>query len=244
MEGGRGTTTPLSTWLNNHKPTLLLSGDRLITGGDRLLAPRTEIPPYPRDHLRSLDWTTAGVDITVESQGSDRRKDSIQAYMARYLAENQTFDVLIDDDRSGEAADLVGIRVCGGDLHVTLVHCKYSSKLEAGSRLADLYEVCGQAMRGARWRDNAALPLLEHLDRRAVGYTCRFGGSAFEIGDREALFRIRQQAPLLFPRFTTIIAQPGLSIRSASDEQLRLIAGAASYVQTVTKGGFEVYGSA
>ena len=28
------------------------------------------------------------------------------------------------------------------------------------------------------------------------------------------------------------------------NEQLRLIAGAASYVQTVTKGGFEVYGSA
>lgn len=244
VEGGRGTTTPLSTWLNNHKPTLLLSGDRLITGGDRLLAPRAEIPPYPRDHLRSLDWTTGGVDITVESQGSDRRIDSIQAFMARYLAENQTFDVLIDDDRSGEAADLVGIRIDGGDLYVTLVHCKYSSKAEAGSRLADLYEVCGQAMRGARWRDNAALPLLEHLDRRVAGYTRRFGGSAFEIGDREVLFRIRQQAPLLFPRFTTIIAQPGLSISSASEEQLRLIAGAASYVQTVTKGGFEVYGSA
>lgn len=89
--------------------------------------------------------------------------------MARYLGENQTFDVLIDDDRSGEAADLVGIRVDGGDLHVTLVHCKYSSKPDAGSRLKDLYEVCGQAMRGARWRDNAALPLLEHLDRRALG---------------------------------------------------------------------------
>ncbi|WP_221620806.1 DEAD/DEAH box helicase [Actinomyces bowdenii] len=243
IEGGRGSTAPLSTWLNNHKPTLLLSGDRLITGGDRLLAPRTELSPYPRDQLCSLEWTAEGVDITVESQGRGRRKDSIQAFMARYLAENQTFDVLIDDDRSGEAADLVGIRVSGGDLHVTLVHCKYSSKPEAGSRLADLYEVCGQAMRGARWRDNAALPLLEHLHRRTAGYERRFGGSAFEIGDRKALFRIRQQAPLLFPRFTTIIAQPGLSVRSASDEQLRLLAGTASYVQTVTKGGFEVYGS-
>lgn len=98
-------------------------------------------------------------------------------------------------------------------------------------------------MRGARWRDKAALPLLEHLDQRAAGYTRSFGGSAFQIGDREALFKIRQQAPLLFPRFTTIIAQPGLSIEAASVEQLRLIAGAASYVQAVTKGGFEVYGS-
>ncbi len=244
VEGGRGSTTPLSTWLNNHKPTLLLTGDRLITGDDRLLAPRTELPPYPRDNLRSLDWATGGVNIAVESQGPDRRADSIQAFMARYLGDNQTLDVLIDDDRSGEAADLVGVRVDGRDLHFTLVHCKYSSKPDAGSRLKDLYEVCGQAMRGARWRDNAALPLLEHLDRRAVGYTRRFGGTAFEIGNREILFRIRQQASLLFPRFTTIIAQPGLSIGSASDEQLRLIAGAASYVQTVTKGGFEVYGSA
>ena len=98
-------------------------------------------------------------------------------------------------------------------------------------------------MRGARWRDNAALPLLEHLDRRVVGYMRRFGRKAFEIGDREMHFRIRQQTSLLFPRFTTIIAQPGLSIGSASDEQLRLIACAASYVQTVTAGGFEVYGS-
>lgn len=244
VEGGRGTTAPLSTWLNDHKPTLLLSGDRLITGDDRLLAPRTELPPYPRDNLRSLDWIANGVDITVESQGAKRRQDSIQAYMARYLSENQTFDVLIDDDRSGEAADLVGIRVDKGNLHVTLVHCKYSSKPQAGARLADLYEVCGQAMRGARWRDHGALPLLEHLDRRAAAYARRTGGSAFETGDREALFRIRQQAPQLFPRLTTIIAQPGLSITSSTDEQLRLIAGAASYVQTVTKGAFEVYGSA
>lgn len=124
------------------------------------------------------------------------------------------------------------------------MHCKYSSAATAGARLADLYEVCGQAMRGARWRDNGALPLLEHLDRRAQTYVRRTGGSPFEIGDREALFRIRQQAPQLFPRVSTIIVQPGLSISASSDEQLRLIAGAASYVQSVTKGHFDVYASA
>lgn len=163
--------------------------------------------------------------------------------MARFLSQDQTFDILIDDDRAGEAADLVGIRVDKGDLLVTLVHCKYSSKPTAGSRLSDLYEVCGQAMRGARWRDNGALPLLEHLDRRAKAYAMRTGLSPFEIGDREALFRIRQQAPQLFPRISTVIAQPGLSIKASSDEQLRLIAGAASYVQSVTKGSFDVYAS-
>ncbi|HET7476207.1 MAG TPA: DEAD/DEAH box helicase family protein [Dermatophilaceae bacterium] len=241
--GWRDARTPFSAWLNNHKPTLFLSGDRMVTGDDRLLAPRTELPPYPREQLRALDWVGNGVDITVESQGIERKTNSIQAYVSRYLSESRIFDVLIDDDRSGEAADLVGIRAEKGDLHITLVHCKYSSKPTAGSRLNDLYEVCGQAMRGARWRDNGALPLLEHLDRRAKAYTRRTGLSPFEIGDREALFRIRQKAPQLFPRVSTVIAQPGLSIKASSDEQLRLIAGAASYVQSVTKGTLDVYAS-
>lgn len=242
--GSRDARTPFSTWLNNHKPTIFLSGDRMVTGDDRLLAPRTELAPYPRDQFRALDWVGEGVDITVESQGTERKTNSIQACMSRYLSQYQTFDILIDDDRAGEAADLVGIRVDKGDLHVTLVHCKYSSKPTPGSRLSDLYEVCGQAMRGARWRDNGALPLLEHLDRRAKAYTRRTGLSPFEIGDRETLFRIRQQAPQLFPRISTVIAQPGLSIKASTNEQLRLIAGAASYVQSVTKGTFDVYASA
>lgn len=244
VEDRRGVTTPLSVWQNNHKPTLFLSGDRMVTGDDRLLAPRTEVAPYPRGSLHHLDWAANGVDIQVESQGAERRADSIQAFMARHLMQTQTFDVLVDDDRSGEAADLVGLRIDRGDLLVTLVHCKYSTAATPGGRLADLYEVCGQAMRGARWRDNGAMPLLEHLDRRVQAYNRRTGGTAFEVGDRAALFRIRQQAPQLFPRITTLVVQPGLSIASSTDEQLRLIAGAASYVQTVTKGGFEVYGSA
>ena len=237
----RGVTVPLSVWLNNHKPTLLLSGDRMITGDDRLLAPRTGIAPYPREALHDLDWAAHGVNIQVESQGAERRPDSIQAFMARHLMQTQTFDILIDDDRSGEAADLVGVRIDHGDLLVTLVHCKYSTAATPGGRLADLYEVCGQAMRGARWRDNGAMPLLEHLDRRVQAYTRRTGDTAFEVGDRATLFRVRQQAPQLFPRVTTLIVQPGLSIAASTDEQLRLISGAASYVQSVTKGEFEVY---
>jgi hypothetical protein len=244
VEDRRGGTVPLSVWLNNRKPTLFLSGDRMITGDDRLLEPRTEVPPYPRSALHHLDWAANGVDIRVESQGTERQADSIQAFMVKYLLQTQNFDVLIDDDRAGEAADLVGITIDRGDLAVTLVHCKYSHSPTPGGRLEDLYEVCGQAMRGTRWRDNGAIPLLEHLDRRVKAYNRRTGGTAFEVGDRTTLFGIRQKAPQLFPRITTIIAQPGLSIAASTDEQLRLISGAASYVQSVTKGAFQVYCSA
>lgn len=237
----RGSAVPLSTWFNNHKPTLFLSGDRLISGDDRLLEPRTELPPYDRAHLTPLPWAADGVDITVESQGDNRRQDSVQAYMSRHLQQHQAFDVLIDDDRAGEAADLVGLRIDGSDLIVTLVHCKYSSQSTPGGRLADLYEVCGQATRGARWRDHGAIPLINHIDRRARNYALRTGRAAYEVGDREALLQIQERAPLLFIRFATIIAQPGLSIAASTDEQMRLLAGAESYIRAVTKGTFCVY---
>lgn len=46
-------------------------------------------------------------------------------------------------------------------------------------------------MRGARWRDGGSLPLLEHLGRRVRAYAGRTGGSAFEVGDYDILFRRR-----------------------------------------------------
>ena len=155
----RGEEVPLSRWLNDNKPTLILAEDRLISGDDRLYAPRHDLPPYPKDRLHPVDWT--GVDIRVESQGAQRNPESIQAHMVRLLTASQQFDVLIDDDRAGEAADLVGLRIDGEDLRVTLVHCKFSHGAAPGSRVIDLYEVAGQAIRGARWR--------EASDRRAGG---------------------------------------------------------------------------
>lgn len=230
---------PLRTWVNKNKPTLFLEGDRMITPADRLLQPRTDLHPFDRSRFKTLDWR--GVNMRVESQGAERRADSVQAFMSAHLQSAQAFDVLLDDDRAGEAADLVGITVVGTELHVTLVHCKYSARETAGARLGDLYELCGQAVRGAKWRQQGAQPLLYHLDRRAQRYRELFGRSPYEVGDINRLYRIREQAPTLRPRFHTVLAQPGLSAAAATDEHLRLLAGAEAYVRAVTRGAFEVY---
>lgn len=228
----------LREWLNKNKPTLFLDGDRMVTPEDRLLAPRNDLAPFDRDRLRPLDWT--GVNIRVESQGPEQRADSIQRRMFALLRDEDDFDVLLDDDRPGEAADIVGLLHRGDELHVTLVHCKYSSEASPGARVADLYELCGQAMRGAKWRQHGALPLLVHLDRRAQARFARTGVSPYEVGDIHTLYRIRELAPQLKPRFRTVMVQPGLSAAASTDEQLRLIAGASSYVHAVAKGKFEV----
>ncbi|MFE9859196.1 hypothetical protein [Streptomyces sp. NPDC005780] len=125
---------------------------------------------------------------------------------------------------------------------MTLVHCKYSSKPTPGRRLDDLYEVCGQAMRGAKWRRGNALPLLDHLHSRAVQYTQRNSSiSPYEVGGPKALFAIRDQARLLRSRFHTIIAQPGLQASKATNEQLLLLAGAEKFVRETSAGDFTVY---
>ncbi|WP_327742844.1 hypothetical protein OHO28_51295 [Streptomyces europaeiscabiei] len=179
------------------------------------------------------------MDLSKESQKPQRRTDSIQYYMSARLQATSSFDVLVDDDGSGEAADLVGLRVDGRYLNVTLVHCKYSSKPTPGRRLD---EVCGQAMRSAKWRRGNALPLLDHLHGRAVQYARRNGSvSPYEVGGPKALFAIRDQARLLRPRFHTIVVQPGLQAGKATNEQLLLLAGAEKFVRDISAGDFTVY---
>jgi hypothetical protein len=94
-------------------------------------------------------------------------------------------------------------------------------------------------MRGAKWRQHGAVPLLAHLDRRAQNAFARTRVSPYEVGSIEDLFRIRERAAQLRPRFHTILAQPGLSAQAATEEHLRLIAGAESCVRAVTRGSFE-----
>lgn len=238
VDTGRFGVVPLADWMNNHKPTLFLSNDVLITSDDRVLRARSDLEPFDRKRLTPLSWS--GVNIRVESQGPERRADSVQAHVAAVLRAEQNFDVLIDDDRSGEAADLVGLRVDGDELVVTLVHCKFSTSDRPGGRVADLYEVCGQAMRGAKWRSNSLLPLFTHLNRRVRAYYRRTGGSAFEVGDLDTLLQLAGRAPQLYPRIVTVIAQPGLSAAACTTEQLRLLAGAETYVRAITKGAFQV----
>ena len=98
----------------------------MIIADDRLLAPRSDLPPFSRDQLQAINWN--GVDIRVESQDPHRRADSTQARMSTQLRACRDFDVVLDEDRTREAADLVGLAIRGTELHITLVYCNYSSQ--------------------------------------------------------------------------------------------------------------------
>jgi superfamily II DNA or RNA helicase len=221
---------PLSEWLNKNGLTLMLDGDRLIEG-DLLFTPTWDRDPFDRDALLVLDWT--GTDLSKESQKPEKREDSIQRRAIRQLlAEDPPWDLILDDDGSGEIADIVALRVDPDGLVVRLVHCKYAHGATPGARVDDLYEVCGQAQKSVAWRRSDLRPFFKRLDDRARRKQKRDGVSPFEAGSAKKLYEIREQALVLPRRMEIVIAQPGLSASRATRSQLDILGSTESYLRT------------
>jgi superfamily II DNA or RNA helicase len=235
----RGAPSPLSTWLTANGLTFLLEGDQLIDQNGLLLRYDHERPPYPRDRLQVLDWT--GVDIHVESQGPTRRPDSIQAYAVTALLGEGDWDIVIDDDGKGEVADLVGLQLDDDGLLIKLVHCKYAHGAAPGSRLDDLYEVCGQASKSVSWRRSDMVPFFGYLDRRARQKQQRTGVSPFLVGNERAFYRLQDEAQVRKRRLEVVIAQPGLSAGAVSDAQLEVLASTESYLRNTVNAPLTIW---
>ena len=112
----------------------------------------------------------------------------MQFRVAEALAAEADWEVIIDDDGPGEAADLVCLRRDGENhLNLTLVHCKYSSEDQPGSRIGDLYEVCGQAAKCHKARSEVEV-ILRKLLRREERRQAR-GETGFVVGGELDLIR-------------------------------------------------------
>ena len=94
--------------------------------------------------------------------------------MIEHVKAEARHEILMDDDGKGEAADIVGISLDSQTLPrlitVDLYHCKYSSAPAPGSRIGDMYEVCGQAQRSVLWLHNNFI----HYSWRLSFYGCCF----------------------------------------------------------------------
>ncbi|GAA5192468.1 hypothetical protein GCM10023322_52120 [Rugosimonospora acidiphila] len=91
----------------------------------------------------------------------------------------------------------MAIRVDHDGLLIRLVHCKYSHGETAGTRVADLYEVCSQAQKSIMWRRSDLRPFFRTLDDRARKKQKREGVSPFEVGDIKKLYEIQDKALVL-----------------------------------------------
>lgn len=234
----REQSTPLAAFLDRFGPTVLFTDDVMMVPPGLLLQPPRDIPPFDPSLIASIDWAGDGVDIRKESQGPDRDPASIQARAIRLVKDEAEWTVLLDDDGTGEVADIVSLRVEGDELLVGLTHCKYSSEDQPGARILDLYELCGQAQKSVRWRRDVIL-LFEHLIRRERKRQLD-GRTGFELGDAAALYDLQDRSRLLRPRLEITIVQPGVSADRVSDSQLELLASTELYVRETANASLRV----
>jgi superfamily II DNA or RNA helicase len=233
--------TPLSEWLGRAGLTIHFEQDATVTPDGLLLQFDRELPPFDPERLVDLDWS--GVNIRKESQGAGRDPDSVQARVIRHIRGLAEWDLVIDDDGTGEVADIVAMRVDDKELQVLLVHCKYSSEDQPGYRVGDLYEVCGQAQKSVNWRRNIPL-LFRNLERRERGRRQAGAPTGFQVGTAPSFYQVEEKARHLRSSFTMAIAQPGLSKASVSKQQLELLASTEVYVRETANAPLMVFCSA
>ncbi|HKO50135.1 MAG TPA: DEAD/DEAH box helicase family protein [Polyangiaceae bacterium] len=235
-----GDSMSLSSFFRKLGVTFLLEEDAQIFHPGTLLRPDRELPAFDLQKIVAADWT--GISLRKESQGKEKAPDSIQARTIELLLADIEWQVVLDDDGSGEAADIVALCANETELKVLLVHCKYASAGTPGARVEDLYEVCGQAQKSVRW-GRSFRELIEHLVRRERN-RARRGTSGFARGDMKALLAMYDRTRRLRPTLRVAIAQPGVSKARVTPSQLRLLASTELYLHETHLAEFQVFASA
>jgi superfamily II DNA or RNA helicase len=214
----------LAAWLDEEPPLIRFhDGSQLVR--DLLISAPTVDRPFDDSRIDAWDWT--GVDLTKESQRAERRPDSIQRRVIEHLLA-QPYDIIFDDDDTNEAADIIAIRIADDRLHVQLLHCKYAHDGTPGTRVGDLYEVCGQAQRSVHWKGDR-WRLFHHMAHRE-GLARQRGRTRFERGTLEQLAAIGRRLRDLDADFEIIIVQPGIQKSALSNGQRDLLASTQLYL--------------
>ena len=230
----------LAEFMSEEGMTVFFEKEAYLGPDGYLIQPDRSRMRFDPASLEVIDWT--GVNIRKESQGPGRDVDSVQHRVIQQLAAEADWEVIIDDDGSGEIADIVMLRRDGRLLDVVLAHCKFSGADNPGARLNDLYQVCGQAMKSHKARSDIEL-ILKKLLRRE-GNRARNGHPGFVKGEARELMSILEEARLLDARVTVVIAQPGLSAAQLTVALSELIGCTQLYLSETYNSGFRVLCSA
>ncbi|MEQ1603952.1 MAG: DEAD/DEAH box helicase family protein [Pyrinomonadaceae bacterium] len=225
-----GNTCPIEEFFSAFPPVIWFTdGSELC--GTTFTPLRKSLPPYSVDKILPWDWT--GTNIRTESQGVAKTPGTIQHSVIQKLIAKD-FDIVFDDDSSGEAADIVAIKVADSADHqkiikVELYHCKFSTDDNPGARVSELYEVCGQTQRSVRWMDDPS-ELFTHLLRREEKRVSGRGVSRIDKGDTDKLHEILEMSRLYKTEMSIFAVQPGLSKAQIGASQLELLGVTETYL--------------
>lgn len=238
VEGLKNTEIYLKQFFQENPPTMFLLNGCTISGCVHTDYGECDILDIPNDRIEVLDWESDGVDYTSESyyKNGKKRKNSIQEYVMKRLVD-QGAKVVFNDDNSGESADIVAIFMDDELVRFEMIHCKYS-KNKSGSRLSDLYEVCGQVIVSLRYKWKPE-ELLKHMERRNGAGVLK--GKRFYYGDLSDLQDIKLALKYSNVQFEFAIAQPGVETSNLNSDMKRLLGSVYSTVVEMTETKLRCY---
>lgn len=237
----KGTDQSIGAHLSENPPVLFFA-DGSELRGNQLLSHPSRLPLlFDSSLLRVLNWKGAKLNVESKWRHGSLRDDSIQGRLIDELVASEN-DFVIDDDDSGEAADVVEIAQRNDDVLFRFYHCKYSVGSEPGVRVSDLYEVCGQAIRSARL---VGYPdaLLAHLETREREPLRQGRPTRFEKGTLSGLRKLRRTIDRYKSRFEIAIVQPGLSKSAITPEAATVLGSADAFIREFTGSPLVVYAS-
>lgn len=221
----------LVEYLNAYPPIVWFAdGSRLE--GNEYVELRQVIVPYPVDNLIAWNWD--GVDLAKEAQGVlPIRTDSIQyRCIQKLIAED--FDIVYDDDYSGEIADIITIKEFDNRIDVQFYHLKFAKDGDVNTRIDNFYEVCGQAQKSVHWKHKKGGEFFEHLLKRKTKIRSGDERSRLEKGTQNDLERLLHIAKNKKPmNFEVFIVQPSLSKANVSDSIMTLLGVTENYLKEV-----------
>jgi len=208
-------------FFEEYLPTIWFADGSSLTGNDYIKL-KKRIGLYPSEKIIDFDWSMT--DLSKESQGvTPKITDSIQYQMINYL-KSEDYEIIYDDDYSGEIADIITIKVQDDVIYLELYHLKFAKGGLVSNRIDNFYEVCGQAQKSGVWKQKDAQEFMTHLLRREPKKKSGVKSSRLEKGTMDDLERILGFAKKKMPiQFKIYIVQPSLSKANPSEDILQLL---------------------
>lgn len=184
---------------------------------------------FPKEKLIKRDWT--GIDISKESEGFDIQNTTSIQYNFIEELKTKDYDIIYNDDNSGEIADIIAIKNKSDKIIVEFYHLKFALKGEVTGQIKNFYEVCGQAQKSIVWKHKDGDEFINHLIKREhtknkKGQTRIRKGTFAEL---EKLLAIaKREKPIEYDMF---IVQPGVSEEKISNEILHLLQVTANHIK-------------
>jgi len=202
-------------FLEQFEPKVWFADGSSLTGTYHVKL-KQDISSFKPEELISWNWD--GVDIRKEAQGVlPKIQDSIQFNVIERLLQLD-YDIIYDDDYSGEIADIITIKDENNKLRIELYHLKYAIEGRVSGQVSNFYEVCGQAQKSINWKHKSGREFFDHLLRRVVKSRNTVTCSRLEKGTNQQLERLLEMAKRDIPMvFEVFIVQPSLSKAQAAN---------------------------